>query len=75
MQPAEPLGPIHMPSPSILPFIMSVGLFIAGLGFIFHQYVVSGIGLAITLICMFLRSVIEDHGYHIEPDEIHAKGV
>ena len=75
MQPAEPLGPIHMPSPSILPFIMSVGLFISGFGFIFHQYVVAGIGLAITLGCMFLRSVIEDHGYHIELEEIQAKGV
>ena len=50
-------------------------LFISGFGFIFHQYVVAGIGLAITLGCMFLRSVIEDHGYHIEPEEIQAKGV
>ena len=72
LQPAEPLGPIHMPSPSILPFIMSVGLFIAGFGFIYHQHIVAAIGLAITLICMFLRSVIEDHGFHIEPDEMKA---
>ncbi|OUM94637.1 MAG: cytochrome c oxidase subunit I [Thermobacillus sp. ZCTH02-B1] len=75
MQPAEPLGPIHMPSPSILPFIMSVGLFIAGFGFIYHQHIVAAAGLAVTLICMMLRSVIEDHGYHIEPEEIQAKGV
>jgi cytochrome c oxidase subunit 1 len=35
MTPAEPLGSIHMPSPSILPFVMSVGLFIAGFGFMY----------------------------------------
>ncbi len=35
MTPAEPIGPIHMPSPSILPFFMGVGLFIAGLGFMY----------------------------------------
>ena len=37
MMPAEPLGPIHMPSPSILPFIMSIGLFIAGFGFMYDN--------------------------------------
>jgi cytochrome c oxidase subunit 1 len=89
MTPAEPIGSIHMPSPSILPFVMSVGLFIAGFGFmyanyeftnqfllnIFGKYIVVAFGLGITLICMFLRSVYDDHGYHIEPEEIEDKGV
>lgn len=89
MQPAEPVGSIHMPSPSILPFIMSIGLFIAGFGFmfakdkfssdfvglLFNNYIVAIIGLLITFGCMFLRSVHDDHGWHIEPEELEDKGV
>ncbi|MBW7452952.1 cytochrome c oxidase subunit I [Paenibacillus sepulcri] len=75
MTPAEPVGPIHMPSPSILPLIMSIGLFIAGLGFMYHQTIVGIVGLVITFGCMFLRSVFDDHGFHIEPEELHDKGV
>jgi cytochrome c oxidase subunit 1 len=75
MTPAEPLGSIHMPSPSFLPFIMSVGLFIAGYGFMYHNYLVVGVGLAITFACMLLRSLKDDPGYHIEPEEIEEKGV
>jgi len=74
MTPAEPLGPIHMPSPSILPFIMSIGLFIAGYGFMYRTFVVSIIGIGITLICMLLRSVFDDHGFHIEVEELQDKG-
>ncbi|MNP81063.1 cytochrome c oxidase subunit 1 [compost metagenome] len=68
---------------------MSVGLFIAGLGFmftnddfgnglmnfLFNNYIVVGIGLAITFLCMLLRSLFDDHGWHIEPDELNGKGV
>ncbi|MCT8139062.1 cytochrome c oxidase subunit I [Anaerobacillus sp. CMMVII] len=67
---AEPLGEIHMPNGSILPLIMSIGLFIASFGFIYHTYVISIIGLGITFGCMFVRSVKEDHGYHIPVDQI-----
>lgn len=88
MTPAEPLASIHMPSPTILPFFMSVGLFIAGfgfmygrdpfdnaiLGFLFNNYIVSIIGLGITFGCMFLRSVYDDPGYHIEVEELEDKG-
>lgn len=76
MQPAEPVGDIHMPSPSFLPFLMSLGLFIAGLGFIFKEqfnqaFLYVGIlGLAFTLLTMFLRSVSDDHGYHLHHEEI-----
>jgi len=76
MTPAEPVGSIHMPSPSILPLIMSIGLFIAGFGFMYDRLIVAGAGLAITLVCMAIRSLIDDHGYHIEPEdqdkEVHA---
>jgi len=92
MIPTEPVGPIHMPSGSIIPFWMSVGLFIAGFGFmyanerveidnellsfLFKNYIVAGVGLLITLIGMFLRSIYDDHGWHIEVDELNGgKGV
>ncbi|WP_152397465.1 cytochrome c oxidase subunit I [Paenibacillus guangzhouensis] len=86
---AEPVGSIHMPSPSIIPFMMSVGLFIAGFGFmfakdefangfvgmLFNNYIVAILGLVITFGGMFLRSVFDDHGWHIEPEELEDKGV
>jgi len=72
---AEPIGPIHMPSPSILPFVMSLGLFIAGFGFMYHNWLLVGVGMAMTFGCMFLRSVYDDHGFHIEPEELQDKGV
>lgn len=75
MTPAEPVGSIHMPSGSILPFLMSVGLFIAGYGFMYHKYSVCIIGIGLTLICMLLRSVYDDKGWHIEPEELNDKGV
>jgi len=86
---AEPVGSIHMPSPSIIPFVMSVGLFIAGFGFmfakdefvngfvgmLFNNYIVAILGLVITFGGMFMRSVFDDHGWHIEPEELEDKGV
>ncbi|WP_198661566.1 cytochrome c oxidase subunit I [Exiguobacterium flavidum] len=68
---SEPVGDIHMPNNSILPFVMSVGLFLAGLGFILRLdygtvgLVIAILGLATTLTAMFLRSWIDDHGYYI----------
>ncbi|HJV45183.1 MAG TPA: cytochrome c oxidase subunit I [Bacillota bacterium] len=77
MTPAEPLGSIHMPSASIMPLIMAIGLFIAGFGFMYHLIPVIVLGLGITVVCMFIRSLYDDHGWHIEPDEIenNRKGV
>jgi cytochrome c oxidase subunit 1 len=76
LTPAEPLQDIHMPNPSILPFIMSFGLFVAGLSVIYKNDMKFGligliIGLAITFGTMFVRSVKDDHGYHIEKHEIN----
>ncbi len=70
MKPAEPLGEIHMPSPSWLPISMSFGLFVSGFGFMYRHYEIAIIGIVITLVCMFLRSVYDDHGFHISVDEV-----
>jgi len=83
LTPAEPLGDIHMPNPSFLPFVISLGLFISAFGFMYHNDYSWGlpvgiIGLLVTLGAMFLRSVIDDHGFHIHKEEIietEKKGV
>lgn len=77
MTAAEPLDDIHMPNGSIIPFIMSLGLFIAAFGFMYHNETPSmlwvGIGgMAITLAAMFVRSVQDDLGYHIHKEELEA---
>ncbi|MBD2864110.1 MULTISPECIES: cytochrome c oxidase subunit I [Paenibacillus] len=74
MTPAEPISAIHMPNPTILPFVMSLGLFIAGFGFMYHNYYVAAGGILVTLVCMLLRSLYDDHGYHIEVEELQDKG-
>ncbi|MFS0823747.1 cytochrome c oxidase subunit I [Bacillus sp. 1P02SD] len=76
MTPAEPLGDIHMPNSSFLPFMISLGLFVAAFGFLHHPDGVSWsvpvmiIGGIITFGSMFLRSIIDDHGYHIHKAEL-----
>lgn len=76
MTPAEPVGSIHMPSPTILPLVMTIGLTVAAYSLIFGTapYPITIVGIAITFIAMFLRSVFDDHGYHIEPSELEDKG-
>lgn len=76
MPAAEPLGPIHMPSPNHLPFLMSLGFFVSGLGFVFQSLPVGFIGLAGVVIILYMRSFEEDHGYHLIPEELEkgAKG-
>jgi cytochrome c oxidase subunit I len=83
LTPAEPLGDIHMPNPSFLPFVISLGLFIASFGFMYHNDYSWGLpvgilGLVITFGAMFLRSIIDDHGFHIHKEDIieaEKKGV
>jgi cytochrome c oxidase subunit 1 len=76
MIPAEPLGDIHMPNSSFMPFIIAMGLFIAAFGAMYHPdhkawaLPVLLIGLGITFIAMFIRSVKDDHGYHIHKEEL-----
>nr|WP_283175723.1 cytochrome c oxidase subunit I [Lysinibacillus sp. Bpr_S20] len=74
---AEPIGDIHMPNNSAIPFVISVGLFIAAFGALYNQdpdkpwsiYVLIG-GLAITFGAMIFRSVKDDHGFHLHKEEI-----
>ncbi|CDQ40238.1 MULTISPECIES: cytochrome c oxidase subunit I [Virgibacillus] len=75
---AEPIGDIHMPDGSILPFIMSIGFFIAGFGFIYQTdqkawllAVFAGMGIA--LLCMLIRSLKDYHGYHITKEELERE--
>lgn len=75
MTPAEPIGDIHMPNGSILPFIISFGLFIAAFGVLFKNEYAWGIpvmiiGLLVTFGAMFFRSIIDDHGYHIHKEDL-----
>lgn len=76
MIPAEPIGDIHMPNSSFIPFMIAFGLFIAAFGVMYHgdhkvwAYPVMFIGLLITLGSMFVRSVKDDHGFHIHKEEL-----
>ncbi|MDM5246775.1 cytochrome c oxidase subunit I [Lysinibacillus sp. G4S2] len=74
---AEPVGDIHMPNNSAIPFVISLGLFIAAFGALYHPdadkpwsiYILIG-GLAITFGAMIFRSVKDDHGFHLHKEEI-----
>jgi cytochrome c oxidase subunit 1 len=76
MTPAEPLGDIHMPNSSFLPFVMAFGLFVAAFGALFNMddkawsVPVIILGLLITFGAMFLRSVKDDHGFHIHKEDL-----
>nr|WP_239558686.1 cytochrome c oxidase subunit I [Peribacillus deserti] len=76
MTPAEPLGDIHMPNPSFLPVTISFGLFVAAFGAMYHvddknwALPVLIIGMGITLISMLIRSVKDDHGFHIHKEDL-----
>nr|WP_281361242.1 cytochrome c oxidase subunit I [Kroppenstedtia pulmonis] len=69
-EPSEPLQRIHMPSPTHWPFVMTVGFFIAGLGFVFRANEVATMGLLMVFTTMFVYSFEQDHGYYIEVDEL-----
>ncbi|MFC7321437.1 cytochrome c oxidase subunit I [Halobacillus campisalis] len=75
MTPAEPLGDIHMPNASILPFLISLGLFIAGFGFIYQVdnkawLILVFLGMGLTLGSMLTRSLKDDLGHHIHKEEL-----
>ncbi len=74
MTPAEPLGSIHMPSPSYIPIMMSLGFFIAGFGFIVRGIPAAVFGLIIVFAALFLRSFDYDRGYHVEPEDPEKGG-
>lgn len=76
MTPAEPLGDIHMPNNSFLPVTISFGLFVAAFGAMYHRddaswsVPVMVAGLLITFISMLIRSLKDDHGYHIHKEDL-----
>ncbi|QFF98344.1 cytochrome ubiquinol oxidase subunit I [Psychrobacillus glaciei] len=72
---AEPISDIHMPNNSFIPFVMSFGLFVAAFGALYHAdhswgILVIILGLGITLLSMAVRSLKDDHGYHIHKEEL-----
>jgi len=73
--PAEPVQDIHMPNGSFIPFMMSVGLFIAGFGAMFRTEESWGmavliIGLIWTFAAMAMRSLKDDLGYYVKKEDI-----
>ncbi len=75
MPPGEPLDDVHMPNGSFLPFLMGLGFFVSGFGFIYHMdYAVGYLalygGLAFAIGCMVVRSLRDDYGYHIPKEEL-----
>ncbi|WOV86228.1 cbb3-type cytochrome c oxidase subunit I [Sporosarcina oncorhynchi] len=73
--PAEPVKDIHMPNGSIIPFLMTLGMFIAGFGAMFRTETEWGLGLlifglAFTFVSMAARSLQDDTGYYIKKEEI-----
>jgi cytochrome c oxidase subunit 1 len=80
---AEPLEEIHMPNGSIIPIIMSFGLFVASFGALYFldgdkawPLPVLILGLLITFGSMLLRSLKDDLGFHISKEDLikDAKG-
>ncbi|MGG0645240.1 cytochrome c oxidase subunit I [Sporosarcina gallistercoris] len=72
---AEPVTDIHMPNGSIIPFFMTLGMFVAGFGAMYHQETAWGLpvlifGLAVTFIAMAMRSLKDDLGFHVTKQEI-----
>ncbi|MDY0407980.1 cytochrome aa3 quinol oxidase subunit I [Virgibacillus soli] len=62
--------PIHMPSNSGLPFIMSVIFFVFGFSMVFGMWIPAIISALGIFACMAYRSFEKDHGYHISVEEI-----
>lgn len=73
MKAAEPLDDIHMPNGSILPLIITIGLTIASFGVIYLVWPLIIGGLLVTFGAMFVRSIKEDHGFHIPVSEIKGE--
>lgn len=75
MPPGEPLDDVHMPNGSFLPFLMGLGFFVAGFGFIYQTdytmaYLALYGGMAFAIGCMAVRSVKDDYGYYIPKEEL-----
>lgn len=72
---AEPISDIHMPNGSFIPFIMTLGLFIGAFGALYNgekdwAIPVLVLGLAITFGSMAIRSLKDDHGFHVHKEDL-----
>ena len=72
---AEPISDIHMPNNSFIPFVMTLGLFIAAFGALYNgekdwAIPVLVLGLAITVGSMAVRSIKDDHGFHVHKEDL-----
>jgi len=72
---AEPIGDIHMPNNSFIPFVMSFGLFVGAFGALYNgeqpwAIPVLALGLLITFAAMAARSLKDDLGYHIHKEDL-----
>ncbi|WP_068672505.1 cytochrome c oxidase subunit I [Oceanobacillus sp. Castelsardo] len=78
MTPAEPVNDIHMPNGSILPLVITIGFFIASLGFIYQVdnkawLIVLFTGMVIAIGSMLIRSLKDDHGHHIHKEDLEKE--
>lgn len=78
MKPAEPLDDVHMPNGSILPFLMTIGFTFASFGFIYQLdgpigRIIIYIGMAFAIGCMVVRSLKDDHGFHVTKEELERE--
>lgn len=66
----DKLKPIHMPSYTGQPFIMTAIMFFGSFALVFEWITLAVIGLIGVIVMMFIRSFDYDDGYHVEVDEI-----
>lgn len=66
----DPYEPIHMPSNSGMPFLMSGAFFAAGFCAVFSWWIPAIIFTIAIFVFMALRSFEQDHGYYISVEEI-----
>ncbi|MCP3762776.1 cytochrome aa3 quinol oxidase subunit I [Domibacillus sp. A3M-37] len=65
-----PYEPIHMPSNSGMPFLMSGAFFAAGFCAVFSWWIPAIVFTIAIFVFMALRSFEQDHGYYISVEEI-----
>ncbi len=75
---AEPIGDIHMPNNSFIPFVMAFGLFVGAFGALYNgekewAVPVLILGLLISFLSMGARSLKDDLGYHIHKEDLMDK--
>jgi cytochrome aa3-600 menaquinol oxidase subunit 1 len=66
----EQLKPIHMPSNSGRPFLISIAFFFAGFGLVFKWFTLAIVAAVFIILGLILRSFDDDDGYYISVDEI-----